>query len=63
MDAVSARLEADFPETNQDWYPIVEGLQSVFVGPVRPALLVAVGASKVTALGDMPLEQEPARAI
>jgi len=31
MDAVAARLEAAYPETNQDWYPILQDLKSVLV--------------------------------
>lgn len=44
MDAVSVRLEAEYPETNEEWYPLLEPLQSVLVGSARPTLLLLFGA-------------------
>lgn len=44
LDAVSARLEAAYPETNDGWYAIAQPLQSVFVGSIRPALLMLFAA-------------------
>lgn len=44
LDAVASRLEAEYPETNTDWYPIVQDLRSVVIGSVRPALLVLLAA-------------------
>ena len=44
LDAVSARLEAAYPETNDGWYAIAEPLQSVLVGSVQSALLMLFAA-------------------
>ncbi len=44
LDAVSARLEQDHPETNDGWYPLLEPVQSVLLGTTRPALLILMGA-------------------
>ncbi len=40
LDLVSARLEAEYPETNDGWYARIVPFKDVFVGPTRPALLV-----------------------
>jgi predicted permease len=44
LDAVSARLEAAFPETNEGWYATLLPLRDVLVGDVRPALVVLLAA-------------------
>jgi putative ABC transport system permease protein len=44
MDAVAARLEAAYPDTNEDWYPILQDLKDVLVGSTGPALLVILAS-------------------
>lgn len=50
MDRVSARLEQAYPETNDGWYAQAVALQEVWVGDVRPALLVLLGGVGVVLL-------------
>ncbi len=44
MDAISKRLEAQYPEENQDWGALVRPLQDDLVGDARSALLLLLGA-------------------
>ncbi len=44
MDAISARLAAEFPAENSGWTVRLVPLQKEIVGDVRPALLVLLGA-------------------
>jgi len=56
MDAVSARLEREYPDTNDGWYAQLQSLRSVVVGSVRPALmmlLVAIGFVLVIACANV----------
>jgi predicted permease len=44
LDAISKRLEAAFPEDNQDWGAVVRPLHDGMVRDVRASLLVLLGA-------------------
>lgn len=44
IDVVSSRLEAAYPDTNDEWYAVLQPLQEVMVGQARPALLVLLAA-------------------
>jgi putative ABC transport system permease protein len=44
LDAIAARLAAQYPVTNSGWSVKLEPLQTVLVGNVRPAFMVLVGA-------------------
>ena len=44
MVAITQRLEQQYPNTNTGWSPIVMPLHERFVGNVRPALMVLLGA-------------------
>jgi putative ABC transport system permease protein len=44
LDAIAARLAAQYPVTNNGWSVKLEPLQTVLVGDVRPAFMVLVGA-------------------
>src|SRR4029077_6720745 len=43
MDAISARLAAQYPGDDKGWGALVVPLQEDLVGDVRPALLVLLG--------------------
>lgn len=44
MDAISKRLEAQYPEDNKDWGTLIRPLQDDMVGDARSSLLVLLGA-------------------
>ncbi len=44
LDAIAARLAAQYPVTNSGWSAKLEPLQNVLVGDVRPAFMVLIGA-------------------
>src|SRR5262249_28783296 len=44
LDAISRRLEQQFPEDNKGWGAVVVPLREALVGDVKPALLVLIGA-------------------
>ena len=44
MSAITQRLEQQYPDTNTGWSAIVMPLHERFVGDVRPALMVLLGA-------------------
>jgi len=44
MEAITQRLEREYPNSNTGWRPIVMPLHERFVGDIRPALLVLLGA-------------------
>lgn len=44
LDAISRRLEQQYPEDDKGWGALVEPLRDSLVGDVRPALLVLLGA-------------------
>jgi putative ABC transport system permease protein len=44
LDAIAGRLAQQFPDTNKRWSLSLEPMQDVIVGPVRPALLILLGA-------------------
>ena len=44
MDAISARLEAAYPEDNKEWGALVRPLHDAIVGDARTSLLVLLGA-------------------
>jgi len=44
VDAIAARLEEQYAETNEGWTATVMGLAESMVGDVRPALLILLGA-------------------
>lgn len=44
LDAIAARLEADYPDTNTGWGVRLEALRRAIVGDVRPALLILFAA-------------------
>lgn len=56
LDAIAARLESEFPQTNRGWKVRVETLQDATVGSVRRSLLVllaAVGVVLLTACANL----------
>jgi putative ABC transport system permease protein len=44
MATITARLEQQYPDTNSGWSAIVMPLHERFVGDVRPALMILLGA-------------------
>jgi putative ABC transport system permease protein len=44
LDAIAARLAAEYPVSNNGWSVKLDPLQNVLVGDVRPALMVLIGA-------------------
>jgi len=50
MTGIMARLEKQYPNTNNGWGAIVESLHETMTGDVRPALLVLGGAVSVLLL-------------
>jgi len=44
LDAIAARLAAQYPVTNAGWSVRLEPLQNVLIGNVRPAFMVLIGA-------------------
>jgi len=44
LDTIASRLGSEYPVTNAGWGLLLEPLQSVLVGSVRPALLVLLAA-------------------
>ena len=44
MDAISKRLEAQYPDENKDWGALVLPLQEDMIGDARASLLVLLGA-------------------
>ena len=44
MDAISKRLELQYPEDNKDWGTLIRPLQDDMIGDARSALLVLLGA-------------------
>ena len=44
LDAIAARLAAQYPVTNNGWSVKLDPLQNVLVGDVRPAFIVLIGA-------------------
>lgn len=44
MQAIARQLEQQYPETNSGWNVTVINLQDRFVGDIRPAMLVLLGA-------------------
>src|SRR5205085_3068538 len=44
MNAISSRLEQQYPEANKSWGAVVVPLREDLVGDTRPALLVLFGA-------------------
>ncbi|HVG11098.1 MAG TPA: ABC transporter permease [Thermoanaerobaculia bacterium] len=44
VKAIRARFERDFPDTNKNWNAQILPLREQFVGNVRPALLILLGA-------------------
>jgi len=44
MTTIAARLEQQYPDTNDGWSVIVQPLHQRFTGDVRPALLMLLGA-------------------
>ena len=44
LDAIAARLAAQYPVSNKGWSVKLDPLQNVLVGDVRPAFMVLVGA-------------------
>jgi putative ABC transport system permease protein len=50
MTGIMARLEKQYPNTNNGWSVIVQSLHETMTGDVRPALLVLLGAVSVLLL-------------
>ncbi len=44
MRAIAAQLESEYPQSNSGWDIVVTPLQEEVTGPIRPALLVLLGA-------------------
>ncbi len=44
LSTIARRLEAEYPQTNSGWGVELVGLQEEMVGPIRPALLLFMGA-------------------
>ncbi|MFL6541531.1 MAG: ABC transporter permease [Chthoniobacterales bacterium] len=44
LSNIAARLEQQYPDTNDGWHVIVQPLHETITGDVRPALLVLLGA-------------------
>jgi len=44
MDAISARLQSQYPEDDKGWGAVLVPLREELVGDVRPALLILLGA-------------------
>jgi putative ABC transport system permease protein len=50
LDAISARLAAQYPVTNNGWSAKLDPLQNVLVGDVRPAIMLLIGAVSLVLL-------------